>query len=111
MAELEEQIGERIRRSREALGLTQRQLADLVGSSPPNINYYEKGSRSAPLSMVIKLASVLGISTDFLLLGTGPQMFIDDQLSELFKDFSTLKPRDRKIVTQVIKFMKEQAKE
>lgn len=111
MGEFEAQIGERIRKNREQLGISQRQLAELVGTPPPNINLYEKGNRSAPLIMLTKLARALGVSTDSLLLGTTHEGFCDKDLNEVFKDFSALPPRDRKIIVEMIKFLKHHPNE
>jgi len=107
MSEIESQFGERIRSCREHLGLSQKQLAEAVGTSPPNINFYERGSRSAPMSMILKLAKELGVTTDYLLLGGDQQIYADRYISAAFQAFSELKPRDRNIIIQMINVLKE----
>lgn len=53
-----------IRKSR---GLTQKQLANLVGVSETNISRYESGDRDPPLDTLVRIAAVLNATTDSLL--------------------------------------------
>jgi transcriptional regulator with XRE-family HTH domain len=45
-------------------GLSQKQLADAVGSAQPNVSLWESGMREPSLSTVAKLARVLNVSAD-----------------------------------------------
>ncbi|SMB98015.1 Helix-turn-helix [Thermanaeromonas toyohensis ToBE] len=62
-------LGERLRKAREAKGLTQAQLGALLNVSDATINRYEKGQRSPDPEMLVKLAEALNVSTDYLLTG------------------------------------------
>lgn len=53
----------RIREIRESMGLTQKQLAALAGTSAQNIQKYETGDREISLSRLERIASALGVST------------------------------------------------
>ncbi len=61
------EFGDRLRQLRKEKNLTQRQLADLIGVKNSVISFYEVGERTPSLDAVIKLATVLHVSTDNLL--------------------------------------------
>lgn len=54
-------IGENIRNFRESLGLTQKQLGELVDTNRVQINYYENGSRIPSLFELHKFADLFGV--------------------------------------------------
>ena len=60
-------LGERIKERREALGLSQRQLAERVEVSSPMICWLERGTKSPSLQLGYKLAEVLEVSVAWLL--------------------------------------------
>lgn len=60
-------LGERLRRAREAKGLTQEQLGKLLNVTDATINRYEKGTRQPAPAMLRRLAETLGVSVDYLL--------------------------------------------
>lgn len=60
-------IGERIKKERERLGLSQAELGRLVGySSRSTINKIEKGERDIPRDKVAKFAQVLDVNPAYL---------------------------------------------
>lgn len=65
-------FGKRLRRFREALGLTRKQLAALVHVSPDTIAVYENGWRGPSREVLQRLADALGVRTDALL-GAEPE--------------------------------------
>lgn len=62
-------IGERIRERREALNLTQQELAQALGVTPQHISVVEQDKRVPSLTFLAKLAEHLGISIDYLISG------------------------------------------
>ena len=60
-------IGSRLRRAREAAGLTRPELSKLVPCSPGLIYEYEKGLRSPGADNLKGLAQGCGVSADYLL--------------------------------------------
>lgn len=60
-------FGERLRQLRKQKNLTQKQLAALIGVKNSIISFYEVGERMPSPEMVVKLASALNVSTDYLL--------------------------------------------
>ncbi len=60
-------FGDRLRTLRRQRGLTQQQLASLVGVRNSVISFYEVGERVPSPGVVIRLAAAFGVSTDYLL--------------------------------------------
>jgi len=58
----EEKIGKRIRKTRKLRGLTLRQLADRTGFTQGYLSKVENSDKSPPVSTLIRLARVLGVS-------------------------------------------------
>lgn len=73
---------ERLKQLRQKKGLTQQEIADLVHVNRVTYTNWEKGKREPSFENLVKLASVLGTSTDYLL-GTSDN-YID------LEDFETL---------------------
>src|SRR5580658_2684152 len=72
-------FGERLVAAREEAGLSQRELADKLGVTQRALSWWEREPVALRPEQVAQLASVLGVSTDFLLgvptakkRGTGP---------------------------------------
>lgn len=65
--EIDPKIGERVRTAREAAGLTQERLADMVGVSVQYLSDFERGVVGTSLSTLIRLCEVLLVSSDYLL--------------------------------------------
>ena len=63
-------IGLLIRDARKHRGLTQHQLADLLGTSQSAINRIEKGAQNLSLEMLARIGSAL--DSEIVALGAGP---------------------------------------
>lgn len=86
-----ETLGHRISLTRKNRNLSQRQLAALVNVEPNTISMYESGGRKPSIDVIIKLARVLHVSTDYLLLGDRKN----------FIDISGLDDRDVKLLHEI----------
>jgi len=62
-------LGERTKQRRQALKITQQQLAQSVGMTPQHISAIEQGKWAPSLTLLPKLAGELGVTTDYLLCG------------------------------------------
>jgi transcriptional regulator with XRE-family HTH domain len=63
-------LGARIRQARLRYGMSQAELARRIGISSTALNQIESGKTPDPgVSRIVGIASVLGVSTDYLLLG------------------------------------------
>ncbi len=61
MKPIRQLLGERIRELRKAKGLTQEQLAELVGVEPRHISRVEGGYNSPSIERLARIAEVLGV--------------------------------------------------
>lgn len=62
-----EKTAERLLQLRTEHGLTQKELAEKVDTSPQNIDLYESGKRKINVEILGKVADVFNVSTDYLL--------------------------------------------
>jgi len=60
-------LGTRIRKQRKTMQMTQDKLAELAGISLSFLGHIERGTRTASLDTIVRLANVMRVSTDFLL--------------------------------------------
>ena len=60
-------IGERIKKLRKAAGMTQQQLAAMLGVSTSTVGMYEHNRRSPDNEMLVKIGKVFSVTTDSLL--------------------------------------------
>ena len=65
------QFGERFRRIRKAINLTQEEFGQMLGVSRQTINAYENDRQRPPLDMMEKVCREQGISPRWLLAGQG----------------------------------------
>lgn len=72
MAEKKEeniQIGARVKQAREAAGLTQERLAELVDVTAQFLSGVERGAVGLSVPVLLRLCSVLLVSSDYILSG------------------------------------------
>ena len=62
-------MGARIAALRRKCGLSQAELAQLLQCSPSAVGMYEQGRREPAVDTLVRMAEVLGVSTDYLLTG------------------------------------------
>jgi transcriptional regulator with XRE-family HTH domain len=99
-------IGEKIQILREERNLKQKELAELAGITEATLSRYENGKREPKGEIISKLATVLNVSTDYLLgrndIATSsiqPKVNLAEQVAlklikELEKDGYTIKEKD-----------------
>lgn len=67
------QFSDTVRRHREALGLTQRSLAQSLGVESSHVAFIESGRRKPSLKLLARLADVLGLDRQDLLIQAHPE--------------------------------------
>ena len=72
-AELEREIGARIRARRRQLGLSQSELADQLGVSFQQVQKYERGANRVAASTLVVTALALGVGIGWLVGEDAPQ--------------------------------------
>ena len=60
-------IGMKLRKAREAAGLTQQPLGDKIGYSSMGISYLEQGIRTIKIEHLEKIAPILNVSVSYFL--------------------------------------------
>lgn len=60
-------IGRRMKQAREAANITQERLATLLGCTPQHISAIERGFKQPRLETFVRIANLLGVSSDYLL--------------------------------------------
>ena len=79
-------LGQRIRKRRQALEITQRQLAEALRVTPQHISAVEQDKRTPSLPSLAKLAEELGVTVDYLV--TGKEGGITDTIPAIKADKS-----------------------
>ncbi len=82
-------FGSRLKELRNKKGYTQKELAELIGVSPSTVGMYEQGRREPENSVLSKLCSILGTTTDYLI-GFTPQQTEQQEVGEVIDDFTKL---------------------
>jgi len=59
-------VGERLRRLRESLNLSQARIAEIAGSNQSSINRYEHGQSEAPYRILLWYADYFDVSLDYI---------------------------------------------
>lgn len=101
-------FAQRLRKIRQAKGLTQRELAKLVGCEVVLISRYERGEGLPKFDTLVTLAEALHVSTDELTLGRGPDHTSTEPpiqnvlLLERFRELQTLPREDQTMVIQLV---------
>ncbi len=94
-------LGQRIRRQRKLMGLTQKEVAERAGISLPFYGHIERGTRKASLETTVDIANALGVSTDMLL-----QDSLDVMTKPLASDAS-LSEHSRALLTDIVGVLRE----
>lgn len=77
-------LGERIRKRRQILEITQQQLAQSLGMTPQHISAIEQDKGAPSLALLPKLAEALGVSIDYLV--SGKEGIITDAIPAIKAD-------------------------
>jgi len=77
-------LGERTRKRRQVMKLTQQELGKALGLTSQHISAIEQDKRTPSLASLIKMAQELGVSVDYLL--TGQEGVIIDTIPAIKAD-------------------------
>lgn len=97
------EIGLRIAMRRRQLGYTQEQMAEWMNVSIQMISNLERGNKSIRIENLLKVASILKVSTDYIL--TGKQGNTDT--SELAERLEDLSVRDYQMIRMIVDYCSE----
>ena len=81
------ELGERLRRLRESVKLSQVKMAELLGVKQSSINRYEQGQSAPSLETLVRYADYFDVSLDYLLARTdNPQGKLYDTVRRLHRE-------------------------
>ena len=97
-------IGSRIKAAREKKKLTQEELAALLDMSTTHISVIERGVKPPKLETFIRIANILGVSSDYLLMDIidNPADVVAGELSELISKLSQKEKEKALTIIQVL---------
>ncbi len=99
-------FSEKLSKMRNDRGLTQQQMAAMIGVGIAQIRRYEKGNSSPTLEVIKNIAKTLGISADELIFDKGEGVpdtrIMDKKLLEQFEMVAKLKPHDKEAIMIII---------
>lgn len=91
-------VGQRITDRRKKFGWTQEELAEKGNLTPQFVSYAESGKRAMRPENLLKIASALGVSADYLLTGE----IIDKDLLLLSDKLRMLTPAQLRLIENIV---------
>lgn len=85
-----EEIGNRIRRLRKDQGMTQAQLAAELNIGDRHLRKIEAGEKGPSIEILIEIATLFGVSLDYIILGKQSQSDLKQRLCDLIQNLSAL---------------------
>jgi len=92
-------LGQRLRKRRQALKLTQQELAESLGVTAQHISAIEQDNRAPSLPFLAKLAEELGVTVDYLV--TGKESAVTDIIPVIKADKTLNLETKRALITLV----------
>lgn len=93
-----DEVGKRVMERRKKLGLTQEALGEMSGLTTQFVSYAESGKRAMRPENLMRMATALGVSTDYLLTGD----IIDKDKLLLSEKLDKLSAEEVRIVENII---------
>ncbi|MCA3270029.1 MAG: helix-turn-helix domain-containing protein [Holosporales bacterium] len=109
--QIDKHVGARIRERRTMLGLTQQQLADLIGVTYQQAHKYERGINRVSAGRLYEIAQVLGVPVSFFYEGldSPTEAPLSDRQRlclELARNFSLIgNPKHQEALTQLARVL------
>ncbi len=97
-------LGMRIRQERSRKSLTQEQLSEMCNISSSYIGIIERGDKKLSVETLVKIASILEVSTDSLLKDTVKQLS-ESRVNDLMSIVNNLSQKEMEMVVDVISTM------
>lgn len=96
----------RLKQLRTEKGLSQKQLAEMVGAHVMNISRYERGENRPTSEVLSKLANALDTSVDYLMSGStddrAKALITDKELLSQFKRIEDLPDNKKSVIKELI---------
>lgn len=62
-----DKFGEKLQRLRQRQGLSQSQLAEMLGVTRTHVSRMERGEKIPNIAMLLKISNIFGVTTDLLI--------------------------------------------
>jgi transcriptional regulator with XRE-family HTH domain len=102
-------FAQKLSKLRNERGLTQQEMASLIGVGIAQMRRYEKGNSSPTLEVIKNIARTLGISADELIFDENERVaaakILDRKLLEQFEQISRLNAHDKEAVKTILESM------
>ena len=98
-------IGQQIRKSRKARGLSQEQLAEMVNISTTHMSHIETGNTKLSLPVLVDIANALDVRTDDLL--ERSQYTTGNAVEEIEAMLESCSAQEAKVVVDIVKAVKQ----
>ncbi len=98
-------IGENIRKRREALGMSQTELANRIGTSRASISEYENGEREMGLSKLVAISRELGCQPGELVDKSQVAGSVDTRMNSVMERLSRLPEKELLKVIGVMEYV------
>ena len=102
-----EQIASRLREAREAAGLSQGQVAKLLGQHRPTISEIEAGRRKVSGEELIRFASLYAVSVEWLTSTASESDATEDRILLAARELSTMKDQDLDRLMGLLKMIRK----
>lgn len=99
------EVGQYVKQSREAAGLTQETFAELIGLGVKHVSAIECGAVGVSLPTLRRMSKVLCVPADVLLFGASDETEQQSQsceLQALFSRFSRLPPNKFRVAKEIV---------
>ena len=103
---LNREIGERIRKARQARNMSQQELSSKANISLPHISEIENGKKSMKLQTFIRIIEVLQVSADSIIRADVPgvDLLYQSEFSEIIADCS---PKEVEALKRIVHELKQ----
>ncbi len=85
-----EKCGARIQRLRKDKGMTQEELAAVLGIGDRHLRKIESGERGPSTEIFVELSELFGVSLDYIIVGKKPQDSLKKRLSVVIQELSAV---------------------
>jgi transcriptional regulator with XRE-family HTH domain len=94
-------ISERYKKLREVNNISQTEFAEKIGIKQSSLSSIEKGTTNPSIDTVIATSNVFGVTTDWILLGDGPNGSTAKE-NHLLTLFQQLSEKDKEEILRII---------
>lgn len=95
-----------LKKCRESKGMSQKDLAEIIGVAPSTYSLYESGAREPDVLKIKNIAKALDVTGDYLLFGTdkpfSDDIILTDLEKRIIKDFRCLSEQGQEYILQTM---------